>query len=154
MCTKIGTFQKLIPLQLFKSYCAECDKFYKNHLSHGKNISWNVRQNEENLLLLIQNGFRALVLTFCNRNNCRWSRKWCLYPQFKLLKEFYKILYWKNPNPGSTVFSCRQTQCNLVFVFLLILILLILLKFKWSVIRKQHWEQIFFIHSSQKIFNH
>ena len=32
----------IIPLQLFKSYCAECNKFYKNHLSHGKNISWNV----------------------------------------------------------------------------------------------------------------
>ena len=30
-----------IPLQLFKSYCAEYDKFYKNNLSHGKNISWN-----------------------------------------------------------------------------------------------------------------
>ena len=28
-----------IPLQLFKSYCAEYDKFYKNNLSHGKNIS-------------------------------------------------------------------------------------------------------------------
>ena len=36
----------VIPLQLFKSYCAECDKFYKNHLSHGKNISWNVRQKK------------------------------------------------------------------------------------------------------------
>ena len=28
----------VIPLQLFKSYCAECNKFYKNNLSHGKNI--------------------------------------------------------------------------------------------------------------------
>ena len=33
------SFSTIIPLQLFKSYCAECDKFYKNYLSHGKNIS-------------------------------------------------------------------------------------------------------------------
>ena len=38
----------IIPLQLFKSYCAECDKFYKNNLSHSKNISWKYFTKEAN----------------------------------------------------------------------------------------------------------
>ena len=37
--TIFSSINIIIPLQLFKLYCAECDKFYKNHLSHGKNIS-------------------------------------------------------------------------------------------------------------------
>ena len=37
-CTQTPTILEVIPLQLFKSYCAEYDKFYKNNLSHGKNI--------------------------------------------------------------------------------------------------------------------